>query len=332
MIVTKEEAINIFEKLPRKLKSYYHHPEYVVIDSFNKKNTKSLFYIITNNDEIFFHAFHNGKVKGTDLYDIQSPYGYGGPILSGSTEFLDYAINKYKKWCEENNILLEFVRFHPSSKNHLNYYGDVFENRQTVSINLTKEDLLMSFNSRMRTSVRKSIKREVNVIFSKDEKYISGFIGMYNELMKSKNAEQEYFFEEKYFRELLISEHVYLVNAINNKEELIGSSIFFLYGDKAEYHLSTSNSEGRELNVPSLLIYEFGKYAKENSAEKLNLGGGTDSSLDNSLLYFKQGFSKTLEPYYIGSSIYLEEKYNEMKRQYVDLGLTERINRIMFYR
>jgi len=208
MIVSYEEAINIFEKLPNDSKTYYHHPEYVINDSLNKKQTSPLFYAFEMNDEIFYHAFHFGEIESSDFNDIQSPYGYGGPILNGSPNFLKYATNKYKKWCQENNVLLEFMRFHPSSKNYLVYYGSTSKNRETVSIDLESEDLLSSFSPRTRTSIRKAIKGNINIVFSKEEKYISGFIQLYNQLMNFKGAESEYFFEEEYFRELMNSEKV----------------------------------------------------------------------------------------------------------------------------
>ncbi|MFK2827249.1 GNAT family N-acetyltransferase [Bacillus sp. B190/17] len=331
MIVSPEEALRVFNKLPNKLQSFYFHPQYVIDDALSKQDLQPIFFTFERSDAIYYHAFHLGKVPNTHYYDIQSPYGYGGPLYVGKEDFIIEAIEKYKQWCLDHNVLVEFVRFHPLLKNENQYYGQVYKNRQTVYIDLKTEELFSEFSTRVRTAIRKAEKSNVNIVFSKSQAYIDQFIQMYTSLMDKKNAGKDYFFHQKYFSELLKHENVYLLSAVNDNSQVIGSSIFFTYGQIAEYHLSTSNDEGRKKNVANLLLYEFAKYAQKRKYRVLYLGGGTNSSDENSLLFFKRGFSKNEAPFYIGSFKHNEKVYGELRTEYIARE-PKKESYILFYR
>lgn len=318
MIVSTEQAILIFNKLPAAMQSFYFHPHYVINDAVYKKNLQPVFFAQEDKGNIYYHAFHMGKIPGTRHYDIQSPYGYGGPLFSGEQSFINSCIENYKTWCLKQKVIVEFIRFHPLLNNHLNYYGEAQENRQTVYIDLTtNEEISAQFSTRVRTAIRKAQKENVRVSMIKSNENIEHFIDMYISLMTQKNAENDYFFNKEYFIELLQSEAVYLVSAKNHLGEVIGAAIFFVCGHTAEYHLSTSIAEGREKNVSNLLIYEFAEYAKKLNIHSLYLGGGTDGLNTNSLLFFKRGFSKQGAPFFIGNYKHNQTFYQEYKSEYI---------------
>ena len=51
-------------------------------------------------------------------YDIQSPYGYGGPIATTSSpDFWIEAKLEFNKWAKGNRVVVEFLRFHPIINN-----------------------------------------------------------------------------------------------------------------------------------------------------------------------------------------------------------------------
>ena len=59
-------------------------------------------------------------------YDIVSPYGYGGPVVEFCKEgkesyLLEKFEQEFEKYCEENNIVSEFVRFHPIAENGVTF-------------------------------------------------------------------------------------------------------------------------------------------------------------------------------------------------------------------
>ncbi len=326
MIVTMEEALKVFNSLPSYLQSFYLHPTYITKDSINNRELKVCFFVIHQEHNIFYHAFYLGNVLNTELKDIQTPYGYGGPIILGSQQFKEMAIKSYLEWCQSNNIIAEFIRFHPIVNTLESYYGKITKNRETVYIDLNNsEDLLGSFSIRVRTAVKKANKNNVKVVFSKDPIFLEAFIRIYDELMIKKRAETEYFFDIEYYLGLLKNEHTYLLSAVDNNNEIIASSIFFMTNSIAEYHLSASTDTGRELSASNLMIYEFAEFAKKNKVQNLYLGGGTDNSPENSLLFFKKGFSKLSRDFYIGSFIHNPIEYSNLKNN-------SNNNRVLFYR
>lgn len=330
MIVSAEEAVNIFYSLPAEMRSYYFHPQYVINDAYSKE-LQPVFFVHKNAESIFYHAFHLGKVPDTSYFDIQSPYGYGGPLILGDVGFIEECIQKYKKWCLDNSVMIEFIRFHPLLKNEINYYGQVFENRQTVYIDLTYDDLFTQFSTRVRRAIRKAQANNVKVVFSKSEKYVQSFFAIYNDLMREKNARDEYLFNEDYFIHLLQSDNTYLVCAENEDREVIGAVIFFASGHISEYHLSASNAEGKLKKVTNLLIYEFGEFIKVKKVRSLYLGGGTDGTNENSLLYFKRGFSKKEIPFNIGKFTHDPVTYDNLKASFVERN-PKKDQLIIFYR
>ncbi|WP_169084603.1 GNAT family N-acetyltransferase [Paenibacillus sp. PL91] len=317
MIVSAEQALLIFKKLPAEMQSFYFHPQYVINDALYKKDIQAVFFVQEKNENIYYHAFHLGKVPNTPYFDIQSPYGYGGPLCVGDELFKNECIENYKKWCIDQSVLIEFIRFHPLMKNEMNYYGQIFENRQTVYIDLTKENLLYEFSTRVRTAIKKAQNSNVTITFSKSKYYIQQFIDMYIALMNKKNALEDYFFNEEYFIHLLQNEAVFLANAENELGQVIGASLFFANGHIAEYHLSASIEEGRKKNVANLLLYEFAELVKKQDVQLLYLGGGTDRTNENPLLFFKRGFSKNEATFKIGKYEHNHVVYNEMKSEYL---------------
>ena len=60
------------------------------------------------------------KVNENIYYDIVTPYGYGGPYVvesNNSEKLLQDYERQFAKYCIDNNIVAEFVRFHPLFNN-----------------------------------------------------------------------------------------------------------------------------------------------------------------------------------------------------------------------
>ncbi|MEH7096682.1 hypothetical protein V7077_18150, partial [Neobacillus vireti] len=64
-----------------------------------------------------FYPFIKRRVPHVDneLYDIVTPYGYGGPLISGinnKDSFCKFC-EMFSSFCRLNNIIVEIIRFHP---------------------------------------------------------------------------------------------------------------------------------------------------------------------------------------------------------------------------
>ena len=60
--------------------------------------------------------FFSDKVERHALFDLITPYGYGGWLIEGNGEKKEL-FSAYEAWCRANNVVSEFVRYHPMLNN-----------------------------------------------------------------------------------------------------------------------------------------------------------------------------------------------------------------------
>lgn len=326
-----EQALKVYEQFNNTEKCPSHHPFYLLLDAKRNPELQPTFFVYEQNGEVFFNSFHMSRVPDSEYFDLQSPYGYGGPIATtGDEAFLKCAWTEYEKWCRQNGVLAEFVRFHPILGNWRYYGGEVIHDRSTVWIDLTKEDLMSSYQSRVRNMVRKAKKSDLRIEWTDATEFFRWFPKLYEDLMVSIGADDFYLFSNDYYNswESVMGTSFCLCKL---NDDVIGASIFFDNEFMMEYHLSASNEIAKKLAGTTLMIHEAALRAKERGCQKLHLGGGTNGSPDNPLLYFKSGFSAEKADYRIGKYIHMPEEYQNLKNEWEQkTGHTS--NRVLFYR
>lgn len=79
---------------------------------YEDQNTRGINVVIKR--DIAKDVHFAGKIPEGQYFDFATPYGYGGWLIEGdNTEGL---FSSYKEWCKNNDIISEFVRFHPILK------------------------------------------------------------------------------------------------------------------------------------------------------------------------------------------------------------------------
>ena len=306
------------------------HPLYIIADACRDKSLEPYFFTYERNGNKYYHGFHISPIIGTKYYDIQSPYGYSGPIsTTNSKDFLDDAWREYCHWCKEKNIVAEFIRFHPLLENQKIYGGIIQENRETIWIDLQKQDLLASYSGRMRTTIRKAMKNGLVVEWWGKQEFINIFPDLYQKLMQELQADSFYLFPKQYFDMLLDMPGIQLA-VCKYGSEIVGSAIFLVDEQGMEYHLSATNGVGKIMSATSLLLHAAALLGKEKGCRFLHLGGGTDCTAENRLLYFKTGFSKNQGHFHIGYYIHQPDVYEQLKQEWIKVHGES--SRILFYR
>jgi len=331
MNVEYEVALKFYERLEDRKKSPSLHPFYVRADAKRDDSLIPTFFVFTKGKEFFYHAFLLGKIETTNFYDIQSAYGYGGPIASSEDpEFLAIAWEHYKEWCLRNNVLVEFVRFHPLLQNWDYYNGDVVDDRRTVWIDLGTDDLLSSYSTRVRTAIKKAQKAGLCVEWVDPKNYVDVFFRYYSDAMMELGAGKFYIFSKEYHSALLSWASSKL--ALCKKEgHIVGASLFLFGPYLMEYHLAFTLPEGKKLSANNLILHEAALLGKKLGLKRFHLGGGTNRDEKNPLLFFKEGFSDQRSLFKIGKKIYIHELYEGLKSTWIKKngGVS---NRILFYR
>jgi lipid II:glycine glycyltransferase (peptidoglycan interpeptide bridge formation enzyme) len=269
------------------------------------------------------HLFHNiaikrpikkiGNKKIDDGYfDLETVYGYGGFNTNTEDEaFISKALSEYEKKCKNEKIIAEFIRFHTFNEfpiSHSNYLDMNIYDRDVVYVDLTlsRDERWKNYSTKTRNILRKC-ERELTFVRSDN---IKKFIELYEKTMDKNNANEFYYFPKSYFEKLMKNKDIELYEI--QKDGVVISSAFFMFSDAfGHYHLSANNYEMRQYNANYFILDKIFDVAKEKQKKYFILGGGTTSFKDDSLLKFKQKFSKERKPFYISGKIFNQKIYDE---------------------
>lgn len=263
------------------------------------------------------------NIENTSYSDATSVYGYAGPLCETENDNLSTLDNgrfktELQRFLTENKIVSVFTRLHPYidyQEKVLKNIGNISSPGSVVNIDLTLplDIQRQQYNSRLKTYVNKA-RRVYTIIEGKKEGQIEEFIEMYYENMRRVNADAYYFFEKRYFYQLMISSFFKVELLLCSKTdtgELVGGAMFIKTGDIVQYHLSGCKEEYLPLNPIKLLIDEMRIRATAENYTYFNLGGGLGVNSD-SLFRFKASFSKDLKPAQFWKYIVNQDVYDEL--------------------
>lgn len=305
-------------------------------DIYFEENYGKLYEKIENGKaKIFIYEDKNGKISNQfilrkipiesdgEYYDIVTPYGYGGPIIeeciSGAEkDLVENYIKEFSKYCAENNIVCEFVRFHPLLKNAEDFgqYYNAINIRNTLGTNLKKfEDPIQEeFSKSCRKNIRRCLNKNITYKVTISPDSIHNFKEIYYSTMDRNNATDYYYFEDEYFDNILnnFKENVILVEAIY-EDKTIACGLYFIYNKTIHIHLSGTLKEYLHLSPAYILRYAVTLWGKEHGYEMIHHGGGRSNSPEDSLYLFKKNFAKNTEfQFFIGKKIWNQEIYDKL--------------------
>ena len=303
-------------------------------DIYFKKEYGELYELIENGKlEIFDYKSDLGHIRnifikreikininGEKYYDITTPYGYGGPLIISCKEsekdklVKDY-YNKFENYCSENNIIAEFIRFHPINKNADDFRNvyDIEYVRKTVATNIKdyEDPIQNEFKKSCRREVRKAISNGVSFKIEKSPDNLDNFIELYYKTMERKDASDYYYFSDDYFKNILKNLKDYLlVTELIFQDKIISSELYFISDKLIHAHLLGSLQEYLYLSAGCLLEYATVLWGKENGYDYLHHGGGRTSEEDDSLLRNKKKYCKNTEfKFYVAKKVWDDKLY-----------------------
>ncbi len=267
------------------------------------------------------------KIEEGEYFDFATPYGYGGWIIEGDAK--KELFSAYETWLQKNEIICEFVRFHPMVKNHekCKDFYDVIQLGEVVHMELSSpETIWENIISKNRNMIRKAIKNDIKIFNGRFPEIYEKFRVIYNGTMDKDDAEEYYYFSPEFYDSILddLPQNAQVFWA-EKEGQVIAASIMLAANGQMNYHLSGSLREFSSLAPTNLLLYQAALWGCMNGYRSLYLGGGVGSGED-SLFKFKRAFYKgELHHFYIGKKIYNQDKYNELNT------LRKEINNIGFF-
>lgn len=254
-----------------------------------------------------------GKAIQGDIYDMQTPYGYGGMLLNtGDARFISEAFKAYRAHCSKGHITAAFYTFHPflpkfeEMKSQFNFLR---KDREVVIVPLesSREDRWAGYASNTRNILRNCAK-QLTYSLSDD---LQAFKALYYQTMEKNKASNFYYFDDAYFEGLMNLKDCSLVS-VEYEGKAISMAFLFHSDVLGHYHLSANDSAYSKLNGNYFLLEESIEFLKTKQLNYFMLGGGRTNAEDDSLYKFKRKFSSMTLPYYIGGMIFDEDKYAEL--------------------
>lgn len=322
---TRDKWKELLNKLPPNRRDVYFSPEYYLLYQ-NNGDGEALCFVFEKDGELALYPFLKNPIStlgyklDKEYYDIQGAYGYNGIVTSSDdSAFIAAFWEAFDAYCQENNIIAEFTRFHPLLNNqHLaSPKMKTFFSRHTVSLDLTlSEDEIWKnqISSKNRNMIRKAWKKGVSIVESDD---YGTFKKLYDGTMANLHAEEFYFFPQSYYAEYKMafkSDSMLCLAMLEGKA--IAGSMFMFGGDFAHYHLSARDREYSNSAASNLILWYAIQKAKERGCKWLHFGGGTTGDEGDSLLRFKKEFSTVETEFWIGKRVHNNEIYDSIVEQW----------------
>ena len=313
------------EKLPTTCKDVYFTPEYYSLyEAYG--DGEACCFIFERDGEIALYPFLKNPIipLGYELdkeyYDIQGAYGYNGLIAStDNSDFIHDFWVDFDVWCQDNDVIAEFMRFHPLMKNYK--LGDghfkMIHDRNTVFLDLfqTEEEIFQGFEKSTRKHILKAEKTIEVRPAKRTEENVEIFNRIYRENMEHVHSVPYLFFSLEHFRNMFQMDEIEFFIAYQEEKPIacysgLVSPVF--YGN----YLRASLTEYNKTGVNTLMYWSMIKSAKAHGCRYVHFGGGTSGDPENSLLKYKMNFSHTLSEFWIGKKVHNQAVYNQIVGQW----------------
>mgnify|MGYP001165958713 CR=1 FL=1 len=270
------------------------------------------------------YPFLKQEIKSGPLsgfyFDIITPFGYGGPLANTTNPaFIEKFRAAFHEFCVKENIVSEFIRFHPLLQNEkpLQPFLNVKFVREMVFIDLTiePEEIFRNISKSNRNRIRKARKEGLTHKVLEPEEaapYLERFLTLYYQTMDRNRASRDYYYPPAYFEQLFtdLAQHVKLA-AVFYEEKVVTADLLLCAGDFIHCHLNAGDPDYFSMGSNALLNYETALWGREQGFKYVYLGGGYEKN--DSLFKFKLRFNPTgIVHYYIGTCVHNQRVYTQL--------------------
>lgn len=324
-LADSKEWGKFLEKLPTIYKDVYFTPEYYSLyEAYG--DGEAYCFVFEKDGEIALYPFLKNPITSLgyeldkEYYDIQGAYGYNGLVAStNDVSFIAEYWKEFDTYCQENDIIAEFMRFHPLMKNHKlgEGYFRLIHDRNTVYLDLTQteEEIFNGFEKSTRKHIQKA-EQSIEIRPAENtEENVEIFYRIYRENMEHVNSIPYLFFNLQHFRNMFQQDNIEFFIAYQDDTPIACYSGLVskeYYGNYLRASLTDYNKTG----VNTLMYWSMIKSAKAHGCHYVHFGGGTSGDPENSLLKYKMNFSKTLSEFWIGKKIHNQTIYDQVVEQW----------------
>lgn len=274
---------------------FYHLPGYVRLCA-DREGGEATAFLAREGGAALLIPLVLRPVPGTPWRDATSPYGYPAPLLQGPSGAAGTLLDGFAREGARAGLVSAFCRLHPLlpfPREALAGRGTLVDHGQTVYLDLTlpREELDRQTRVNHRADARKLLGRGCRAEVDRWED-LPRFVEVYRETMALHGAGGDYLFDDAYFRELraCLGERLHLCMVTGPGGEAAAGGLFTLVDGLMQFHLAGTAPAWRRAGPGKLMLLHMRDQARAWGARILHLGGGVGCAED-SLAFFKQGFS-----------------------------------------
>ncbi len=279
-----------------------------------------------------------------NYFDITTPYGYGGPLIklrdySKIDRLLQDWLSAFSAFCQNKNIVSEFIRFHPLVESHKYFFNkintEVANSVVFVDLTIPKEQIWENYEYNNQKNIKKAIRSGIEILVDHDFLHLDHFKDIYNHTMQRCKANSYYFFENEFFNFIKCEMRKNAVLFFAKSDGKLVSTELALFDDNTIYSfLGGTLSDYFPLRPNNLLKHELILWAKKRNIKYYLMGGGY--SINDGLFKYKHSFSSTgVKPYVVGKVIHNREIYllleKKMKEYIFDINPATNIEEIRYF-
>jgi hypothetical protein len=231
--------------------------------------------------------------------DSVAPYGYPCPLVRGEPGAGTMAamLEAFREAGAAAGIVTAFLRLHPLlplPETPFRAFGALIEHGATVYLDLSlpREELDRQTRVNHLADVRRLEREGFRVQLDPWDR-LDDFIRIYEQTMRLRDADAFYYFSRDYYDDLRrsLDGHLHLCLVRGPEGEAAAAGLFTLIDGLVQFHLSGTSEAFRRAGPAKMMLIHMRDWAKGRGAGFLHLGGGVGCRED-SLAFFKQGFSK----------------------------------------
>jgi RimJ/RimL family protein N-acetyltransferase len=252
----------------------------------------------------FRHAAAVRAIPGTDAEDMETPWGYGGPIARDVPAFWE-GLALWRQRQANHRRVAEFVRVHPFINPIAlrGFLDQIRLDRLTVLVDLAEATIARRrrFTKGTRYSLAQAERNlSLRRLGPADARL---FQRLYEDGLVRNAAIESFFLPNEYYEELLNSDFAHAWVAERSGEALAVAC--FIHGETlAHYHLSGGSDAARASFAHYLLLENAIEHYRAKGCRWMHLGGGRSNAPDDALFRFKTRFGSKLVPFYTGGLVH----------------------------
>jgi hypothetical protein len=264
------------------------------------------------------------------FWDINSPYGYGGPLITlsgseGDAGFASAALDHLMLRWRETGAVTAFTRFCPFHENHkpleawLNInrsiLGSIEQMGHVVAMDTaqTPEQRWLGVRGDARRDIRKAENFGLRGEYDPAWNRLDEFVAIYQSIAGRNHFAARHLLRRQDFLTIhdCLGGNATMLH-IMHEDHVVASAICVISGRVMHGLFAGPHPDYLPLGAYKLLAKYKADWCANRGLHYLNLGGGRGSSDADSLYEFKRGFSRIKKRFYTGRLIVNADKYAEL--------------------